>query len=101
MVARGPIIFLKLAEGKEGEIDGVITTTGSNSRSLRNPSDTLNLTRISELYPSKYRLSPRKSFCNVQIATMLDKPDIDLDDPQQKIEWESNYYKDTHLPSRE
>ena len=27
IVAKGPIIFLKIAEGNEGEIDGVITSS--------------------------------------------------------------------------
>ncbi len=51
VVSRGPIIFLKLVEGNEGEIDGVITPAASPGRIAFMASDTLNLTRITELYP--------------------------------------------------
>ena len=43
---------------------------------------TLNLTRIEEIHPGKYRLSPRKTFCGVKIATNHDNAAIpDPDNP--------------------
>jgi hypothetical protein len=48
IVAKGPIIFLKMAEASEGEIDGYvtpsITSTGSEESYF------LNYTRVNELY---------------------------------------------------
>ncbi len=63
LVERGPITFLKLVESLEGEIDGVITATEIDGRYYASAGNTLNLTRIEELYSGKYRLSPRKIFC--------------------------------------
>lgn len=69
IVARGPIVFLKMAEGNQGEYDGVITsnevvidleTQSDNSRGVY-----LNYTTIMNKYGKKFNLSPRKNFCGV------------------------------------
>ena len=53
IVARGPIIFLKMAEASNGEIDGVVTPSKTTALGL--DLDTsgvkfLNFTRVTELY---------------------------------------------------
>ena len=53
IVARGPIIFLKMAEANNGEIDGVVSPSQSTALGLNNDQvgfKFLNYTRIKELY---------------------------------------------------
>jgi len=73
LVQRGPIIFLKVVEGTEGEIDGVIRGAYGDHESAKystmNEDNMLNYTRIYETYGDKYRLSPRKTFCGSKIGT--------------------------------
>lgn len=57
IIDKGPIIFLRLAEGSVGQVDAFIET----ELGTYNYKETFaNLTRIHELYDNKYLLSPRK-----------------------------------------
>ena len=53
VIEKGPIIFLKLAEGNSGEIDGVITSFEDDPANIYDdstePNNFLNFTRITEL----------------------------------------------------
>lgn len=76
IVARGPIIFLKMAESNEGEIDGTVSPSASALVSNVNSNGTLdaqflNFTRVSQLYGNKYNLSPRKSYQTSGFASDL------------------------------
>lgn len=65
VVAKGPMVFLRLAEGQEGEIDGFITPLGSYKRWLSDGNNHLflNYTRFQELFKQgEYNMSPRKFF---------------------------------------
>jgi len=44
----------------------------------------INLTRIEEVYPSKYRLSPRKTFCGVKAGS--DQTNLSIYDPDDEAE---------------
>lgn len=53
IVARGPIIFLKMAEANNGEIDGVVTPSQILALGLDDDQTGvkfLNYTRVTELY---------------------------------------------------
>lgn len=94
IVARGPIIFLKLAEAAEGEIDGVITATSSTINGIglgvNSGEMFINLTRIEEVYPGKYRLSPRKTFCGTKMGSdHTNRAILDADDETEMKNWRS------------
>lgn len=61
LIDKGPIIFLRLAEGSVGETDAIIESSANTDSSFLYY---LNLTQINKLYPDEYYLSPRK----VQVA---------------------------------
>lgn len=63
IVDRGPVIFLRLSEGEVGEIDGFIMPEDISATSY------LNYTRVEELYPEKYNISPRKEFLSVGVLS--------------------------------
>lgn len=54
LVSKGPIIFLKMAEGNMGEYDGIISsiyiTSTFDSKSFNNEGLYLNYSRVEELY---------------------------------------------------
>jgi hypothetical protein len=63
LVDKGPIIFLKLAEGEEGQYDGIIyPSNGYNGMDefLNIDGVFVNYTRVQEVTSEKYNLSPRK-----------------------------------------
>jgi len=67
IIEKGPIIFLKLAEGNSGEIDGIITSFEDEPASINDdstePNNFLNFTRIMELnVDNEFKLAPRKNY---------------------------------------
>jgi hypothetical protein len=61
-VERGPIVFLRMAEGKRGEIDAIITPHGEHKQGDdANNGLLLNYTKMTEvLDQAEFHLSPRK-----------------------------------------
>lgn len=59
VIDKGPIIFLRLAEGNVGETDAIIESS-YNTEFTDISIQYVNLTQIDKLYPDKYGLSPRK-----------------------------------------
>lgn len=107
LVAKGPIIFLKMAQGNQGEYDGIITssqiTTSFNSVAYNREGIFINYTRIAELYQEKYNLSPRKYICGIQISSDLYNPMIYYTDDTTSStgQWKSQFDKETGFPSRD
>jgi len=98
VVAKGPIIFLKMAEASNGEIDGVVTPSKTTALGL--DQDTtgikfLNYSRVTELYGTEYNLAPRKTFCQLGFGSDLTNP------MAQNSEWIMNLDSKTGLPSRQ
>ena len=96
LVQRGPIIFLKVVEGTEGEIDGVIRGAYSDHESAltspMNEDNMLNYTRIFETYGDKYRLSPRKTFCGSKIGTDHTNQNIaNNEDENEMAKWRASF----------
>ena len=112
IVARGPIIFLKLAEANQGEIDGFVVPSSSYRETDDLVGDYLNYTRVKELYGDKYNLAPRKTFCNSFISSDYQNPSAGFNNKTGKAsilsqsgksqyeEWVSNFDKETGLPTR-
>ncbi|CDW84878.1 family protein [Stylonychia lemnae] len=107
LVQRGPIIFLKVVEGTEGEIDGVISgSNGEHSKqafSTMSDDNMLNYTRVMEaLATDDYRLSPRKTFCGSKIGSdQNNKNIIDHEDESEMAKWRAQYDPSTNMPSRD
>ena len=62
VIAKGPLIFLQLAESTEGAFDAYFA---DGSRSYSDNGDSYfsyNYTQVTELYGDKYNLSPRRQF---------------------------------------
>ena len=59
VIDKGPIIFLRLAEGNVGEIDAFIES--SLNSDISGSVELVNLTQINSLYGEEYNLSPRLS----------------------------------------
>ena len=57
LIDSGPIIFLRLAEGSVGEIDGLIESSSNTDDNLIKY---VNYTQMVSLYGDRYNLSPRK-----------------------------------------
>jgi hypothetical protein len=99
IVARGPIIFLKMAEANNGEIDGIVTPSQSTALGLnvdQSGFKFLNYTRIRELYgESTYSLAPRKSLCGLPFGS-------DMNNPQAgRAAWLDGLNDTSNLPSRQ
>jgi len=71
VVEKGPIIFLKMAEGTQGEIDAYVNPAGGelDKEFLSKYSVFINYTRVIELYNTEFNLSPRKNFIGVEIMS--------------------------------
>jgi hypothetical protein len=99
IVAKGPIIFLKMAQASYGEVDGVVTPSQTTSLGLREDQTMtkyLNYTRLKEIPGmTKFNLSPRKTFLSVPFASDSSNPSA------SKAEWLSALNDTTGLPSRE
>jgi len=111
IVAKGPIIFLKMAEASEGEIDGFVTPSPS---SIGNENSYfLNYTRVVELYGTQYNLAPRKSFCSSPFGSDYNNPSIDYDPNPESDgsiqgggsgaadQWRNGFDPDTGLPTKQ
>ena len=60
VIAKGPLIFLKLAESSEGAFDGFYHKAATDyDSSTGNTHKQYNYTRFTELYGDAYNLSPR------------------------------------------
>ena len=98
IVARGPIIFLKMAEANNGEIDGVVTPSQTVALGLDEDQSGvkfLNYTRYSELYQNQYNLAPRKTICQINLGSDLTNP------VAQSATWQMNLDDKTGLPTKE
>lgn len=73
IVDKGPIIFLRLAEGNVGEIDALIESS-KNIDGSSSSTELVNLTQFNALNPDEYLLSPRKRSA-VQYS-FPDNPDL-------------------------
>lgn len=62
VVEKGPIIFLRMAEGYHGEIDGVISAAGYLKEGNKRREIFLNYTTINKLFNGTHTLAPRKTF---------------------------------------
>jgi hypothetical protein len=93
LVARGPIIFLKLAESSEGEIDGTIEPTFVNNEQVY-----LNYSRVEEVFNTTYNLSPRKQYCGVSLFSDNSDPLLRANSVAQD-NWESQFDTQTGLPN--
>ena len=63
LVEKGPVIFLKIAEGDEGQYDGLIYPTrefDSMGSYTNKDGIFINFTRVQQVVESKYNLAPRK-----------------------------------------
>ena len=85
IIAKSPLIFLKLGEAQSGGYDGVFmnqelysATTNFYSLSANN-NHMLNYTHILELYDDEYNLSPRTQFQNV-LASKSPKSSLTSED---------------------
>ena len=97
IIAKGPVIFLKLSEDSYGEIDAFIFPLGT----IENPYppyeiNFINHTRVMEVVDSKaeipYYFSPRKVFSNVQFLNdSLPSQDKKLTKPQIRERFEKRY----------
>ena len=67
VIAKGPLIFLQMAESMEGSFDGFIyhSDNGGYHNIQTNTEHPYNFTRIEELYGDKYNLSPRHQYQSV------------------------------------
>lgn len=75
VVEKGPIIFLKLAEGEAGQYDGIIYPTKSSAQETGYSNDKgifINYTRVQEITDEQYNFAPRKQFCGSMIGS--DRP---------------------------
>ena len=61
VIAKGPLIFLQMAESMEGSFDGFIyhSDMGGYHNVDTNTEHQYNFTRIEELYGDEYNLAPR------------------------------------------
>lgn len=91
LVSKGPIIFLKMAEGNMGEYDGIISsiyiTNTFDSKSFNYEGLYLNYSKVEELYQKKYNLSPRKYMCGVEIGSDISNMNIITNDTTSINKW--------------
>lgn len=76
LVEKGPVIFLKIAEGDEGQYDGLIYPTrefDSMGTYTNKDGIFINFTRVQDVVESKYNLSPRKQFCKTAVTSTQPK----------------------------
>lgn len=106
VISKGPIIFLKLAEGTTGEIDAIVTPTQVPLTSFNTYNNFdgifLNYTQVLNLYNEEYNLSPRKQFCNTYMsADPFSNLIVDYQQNPSSNSWTAEYDMDTLLPNRE
>ena len=65
VIAKGPLIFLQLAESTEGAFDAVFAVGSGSYQDNGDTPFSYNYTQITELYGDKYNLSPRRQFNEV------------------------------------
>jgi hypothetical protein len=106
-VNKGPIIFLKLAEGEEGQYDGIVYPT-KDFDGLDSFDNTegifINYTRVQEVVGDKYNLVPRKQFCGARVGSDLPSQMRERYDDEYLQELESDYMRideKTTLPTAE
>lgn len=88
LVEKGPVIFLKLAEGDEGQYDGLIYPTRDfdDMSSYTNKDGIfVNFTRVQDVVGEKYNLAPRKQFCKSTVTSKRDKA--------LRARYDDEYYK--------
>lgn len=76
LVEKGPVIFLKLAEGDEGQYDGLIYPTRDfdGMASYTNKDGIfVNYTQVLAVVGDKYNLAPRKQFCKSAVGSKRDR----------------------------
>jgi hypothetical protein len=96
IVEKGPIIFLRVAEARHGEIDGVVHPYGNL------PPDSqlfLNYSRIEELYGRKFNLGPRHYLWAVYTAEQTCGV-YDTNNPKSRHEWRNSFDSKLGLPQR-
>jgi hypothetical protein len=74
IVSIGPIIFLRLSETKNGQIDAILTPTGETEdfdfTSYHNDyGKYMNFTKQNEINGDTYNLAPRKLWCNSNVSS--------------------------------
>ena len=72
VVEKGPIIFLKIAQGNEGQYDGIVSPSINiqEMTSFDNQDGVfINYERAMEVTDNKYNLAPRKQFCGTRVAS--------------------------------
>ncbi|CDW87905.1 family protein [Stylonychia lemnae] len=102
-VEKGPIIFLKLAEGQQGEIDAIITPFGQHKmKEDKNNNLFMNYTRITEFFSKEnWNLSPRNFIKASQTVTELASNLYDPYDEDDIKDWRQSFDKQHNLPTRE
>ena len=72
IVEKGPIIFLKLAEGEEGQYDGIVYPT-KQFDGLESYDNTegifINYKKVDEIAGNQFNLAPRKQFCGARVGS--------------------------------
>ena len=72
IVKKGPIIFLKLAEGEEGQYDGIVYPT-KQFDGLDSYDNTegifINYTKVDQIAGDQFNLAPRKQFCGARVGS--------------------------------
>jgi hypothetical protein len=86
LVEKGPIVFLKLAEGIQGQYDGIVYPVLSNGgfdddlESYHNSEGVfINYTKVEDVTKSKFNLAPRKQFCDSHVGTNYPAAIADMD----------------------
>jgi len=77
LVEKGPVIFLKMAEGIQGQYDGIIYPT-KQFMGLEDYENVegifVNYTRVQKITDKKYNLAPRKQFCDSHVGAEKNEP---------------------------
>lgn len=102
LVEKGPIVFLKLAEGLQGQYDGIIgaaQTSGDLTNFYNGEGVFINYTLVETVTNSKFNLAPRKQFCQSQVGTNYPAAIADLD-KEELSEYSSDFIRagKTKLP---
>jgi len=107
LVEKGPVIFLKLAEGDEGQYDGLVYPTrdfGEMSSYANKEGIFVNYTQVQRVVDGKYNLAPRKQFCGTRVGSKAPRKQRQTYDAQYLQSLKANYTTTadgkTRVPSR-
>lgn len=101
IVDQGPIIFLKLAEGMNGQYDGILYVDKEfdGLDSYQSSGVFANYSHIQDVTSQKYNLSPRKQFCGLSVGSEYGKMNQLYDDEYMQ-RYERSFYTSTDGKTR-